>query len=75
MSPALMYSLHLDHGRLERRRLEVGPERLRRLADRLDVGQLQVGDALVQPLDQTIDPVARRLVAARRPWSTLTPDS
>ena len=64
MSPALMYSLHFATAGLERGRLEVGVVRPRRLADRGHVGQLQVGDALLQPLDEPVHAVAGGLVAA-----------
>ena len=54
----------LRHAGLERGRLEVGAVRPRRLADRGHVGQLQVGDPLLQPLDEPVHLVAGGLVAA-----------
>ena len=39
-------------------RLEVGVVGPRHFADRRHVGQLQVGDALLQPFDQPVHPLA-----------------
>ena len=44
---------------------------MRRLADGADVGQLQVGDALLQPLDQPIDALAGGVVAALRRFARI----
>ena len=53
-----------DDGGLERGRLEVGSEWLRCLADRLDIGQLQVGDALLETFHQPINPPTSVLIGA-----------
>ena len=74
MSPALMYSLHLPTAASNSAAGEVrrGAAMRHRPAG-VDVRQLQVGHALLQPLDQPIDPAAGRVVTPARDW--LAPDS